>query len=104
MEKRVTNKQAMEHIAAEMDKREEFKKMLHAYFEKYGTIPECYQREWDKLKDEPHWRQDAKIMAELKITARIMARNENERRAKRAGAPKVAEIKKEEPKKEEPKK
>jgi hypothetical protein len=97
MAKRVTRRNAMERIAEEMDKREAFKLLLRTFYEKHGFVPKQYAIDWDRTKDEPHWRKDPKVMAKLRKTARQMAKNENAKRvqleaAKASGGNPVAGV------------
>jgi len=87
MGKRVTTKQAMEHVARKMDDREDFKMMLRAFIEKHGYCPKRFEAEWEIMKNEKPWRQDPKCLDKLRKAARQMAQNENKRRRKRAAPP-----------------
>lgn len=80
MAKRMTTRAAMDIIARKMDDREEFKTMIREFVVKHGYAPKQYEAEWERMKDEKPWRQDAACMAKLRKAARRMAQNERNKK------------------------
>jgi hypothetical protein len=78
----MNNREAYEICAARMDAWEAGLNKIREYVKIHGKPPAEYKGNWDKLKDEKPWRKDARIIAQLKKTARIMAKNENKKAGK----------------------
>jgi dTDP-D-glucose 4,6-dehydratase len=77
----MTNAQAMTILAAEMDRRDQYREILKSYLDNHGKLPPSFAVDYEKIKDEISWRKNKKIMSKLKAAARNFAKNENAKAA-----------------------
>ncbi len=77
---RMTNREALAKVCDEMDKAQEMFEILYEFKKNKGFVPERFRKDYEEMEREGPWRKNPRLRARMRQTARVFARNENNKR------------------------